>query len=160
SDTPGEIEEVVGRARAAGAFAAVPVEVWGRGGQGGIELAEAVVRAAATESRFKPLYSPQQPIEEKIETIARKVYGASGVAYTDRAHERIEFCRRQGLGGLPICMAKTPLSLSHDPALKGRPEGFVLPITDVRAAAGAGFVYPLVGSIMTMPGLPSVPAAE
>jgi len=159
-DTQGEIDEVVGRARAAGAFAAVGVEVWARGGEGGLELAEAVVRAVGAASEFRPLYSPDLSIEEKIETIARRIYGASGVTYTSKARERIEFCRRQGLGRLPICMAKTPLSLSHDPALKGRPEGFVLPVTDIRAAAGAGYVYPLVGNIMTMPGLPASPAAE
>lgn len=158
-DTPGEIEEVVTRARAAGACAAVPVDVWGHGGKGGIELAEAVVRAADSPSSFHPLYAPALGIEEKIETIARKVYGAAAVSYTDAARGTIEFCRREGLGGLPICMAKTPLSLSHDPKLKGRPEGFTLPVTDVRVAAGAGYVYPLTGNIMTMPGLPPVPAA-
>ena len=160
SDTQPEIDEVVERARAAGAFAAVSVEVWARGGEGGLELAEAVMRAAGSGARFSPLYSPDLSIEAKIETIARRIYGAAGVTYTDKARERIEFCRRHGLGRLPICMAKTPLSLSHDPALKGRPEGFVVPVTDIRAAAGAGYVYPLVGNIMTMPGLPSSPAAE
>ena len=159
-DTPAEIEEVVARARAAGAFAVIPVEVWARGGEGGLELAEAVVRAADSGAVFRPLYPPTLSIEEKIETIARTIYGAAGVTYTEKARERIEFCRRQGLGQVPICMAKTPLSLSHDPALKGRPTGFVLPVTDVRASAGAGYVYPLIGSIMTMPGLPTVPAAE
>lgn len=159
SDTPAEIEEIVGRARSAGAFAAVPVEVWGRGGAGGVELAEAVVRAADTSSSFRPLYDLEDPIERKIETIARTMYGAAGVSYTDTAREKIEFYRRLGLERLPVCMAKTALSLSHDPKLKGRPEGFTLPITDVRAAAGAGFLYPLVGNIMTMPGLPANPAA-
>jgi formate--tetrahydrofolate ligase len=158
-DTPAEIEEVVGRARAAGAFAAVPVEVWGRGGAGGVELAEAVIRASESPAPFRYLYAADLPIEAKIETIARTMYGAAAVTYTDAAREAIAFCRDAGLAGLPICMAKTPLSLSHDPRLKGRPEGFTLPITDVRAAAGAGFVYPLVGSIMTMPGLPARPAA-
>jgi len=159
-DTQAEIDEVVGRAGAAGASATVAADVWARGGEGGLELAHAVVRAAESGAQFRSLYSPDLSIEAKIETIARTIYGAAGVTYTDKARERIEFCRRQGLGRLPICMAKTPLSLSHDPALKGRPEGFVLPVTDIRAAAGAGYVYPLVGSIMTMPGLPSVPAAE
>jgi len=159
-DTHAEIEEVVARARAAGAFAVVPVEVWARGGEGGLELAEAVVRAADSGAVFRPLYPSTLSIEEKIETIARTIYGAAGVTYTEKARERIEFCRRQGLGQVPICMAKTPLSLSHDPTLKGRPTGFVLPVTDVRASAGAGYVYPLIGSIMTMPGLPSAPAAE
>jgi formyltetrahydrofolate synthetase len=158
-DTTAEIEEVVSRARAAGASAAVPVDVWGHGGKGGIDLAEAVVRAADSPSSFRPLYAPALGIEEKIETIARKVYGAAAVSYTDAARATLEFCRREGLGGLPICMAKTPLSLSHDPKLKGRPEGFTLPVTEVRVAAGAGYVYPLTGNIMTMPGLPAVPAA-
>jgi formate--tetrahydrofolate ligase len=159
-DTQAEIDEVVARAGAAGAYATVAADVWARGGEGGLELARAVARAAESGAQFRTLYSPELSIEEKIETIARQIYGAAGVTYTDKARERIEFCRRQGLGRLPICMAKTPLSLSHDPALKGRPEGFVLPVTDIRAAAGAGYVYPLIGSIMTMPGLPSVPAAE
>jgi formate--tetrahydrofolate ligase len=160
SDTQAEVDEVLTQARDAGAFAAVPAEVWARGGEGGLQLAEAVMRAADSGGQFKPLYAPEISIEAKIETIARRIYGASGVTYTNKARERIEFCRRQGLGQLPICMAKTPLSLSHDPALKGRPEGFVVPVTDIRAAAGAGYVYPLIGSIMTMPGLPSTPAAQ
>jgi len=151
---------VVRRARQAGAFAAVPVEVWARGGAGGLQLAEAVVRAAAAPSAFHPLYDLGLTIEQKIETIARKVYGAGDVSYADGVLERFEFYRREGLAGLPICMAKTPLSLSNDPKLKGRPEGFTLPVTDVRVAAGAGYIYPLIGSIMTMPGLPRMPAAN
>ena len=160
SDSPEEIAAVRQAATAAGAQAAVPVEVWGRGGEGGVELAEAVIRACETASRFKPLYPLEMGIEEKIETIARTIYGAAGVSYSDVAKERMEFLRREGFAGLPICMAKTPLSLSHDPKLKGRPEGFTIPISEVRIAAGAGFIYPLVGSIMTMPGLSAVPAAE
>jgi formate--tetrahydrofolate ligase len=160
SDTPAEIEAVIGRAHEAGAFAAVPVEVWGRGGEGGLELAEAVERAAGAPNDFKPLYPLDLGIEQKVAAIATRVYGASGVSWSDAARTRLDFYRKEGLGGLPICMAKTPLSLSHDPALKGRPEGFVLPITDVRVAAGAGWIYPLAGNIMTMPGLPRRPAAE
>jgi formate--tetrahydrofolate ligase len=159
-DSPAEIQEVVGRAREAGASAAVPVEVWAHGGAGGEALAEVVVKAVQAPSNFRPLYSLDLGIEEKIEIIARRVYGASGVTYSDAARERIDFCRREGLARLPICMAKTPLSLSHDPKLKGRPEGFVLPVTEVRVAAGAGYIYPLAGSIMTMPGLPATPAAN
>jgi len=159
SDTPEEIDAVLLAARAAGAFAAVPVEVWGRGGEGGVALAEAVLKAADQPSTFRPLYPLDLGLEEKIELIARKVYGAAAVSYSDAARARLEFCRREGLAGLPICMAKTPLSLSHDPNLKGRPEGFTLPIANVRVAAGAGYVYPLVGNIMTMPGLPPHPAA-
>ena len=160
SDSPEEIAVVKAAAMKAGALAAVPVEVWGKGGEGGLELGEAVLKACETPSRFKPLYELDRPIEEKIETIATKVYGAAGVSYSDRAKERIAFLRREGYEGLPICMAKTPLSLSHDPKAKGRPEGFIFPIEEVRIAAGAGFIYPLAGSIMTMPGLPPKPAAE
>jgi formyltetrahydrofolate synthetase len=160
SDAPEEIEEVVSRARAAGAVAVAPVEVWAHGGAGGQQLAEAVLRATEGSSGFHPLYALDLGIEEKIETIARRIYGAGGVSYTDTARAGLEFCRREGLGSLPICMAKTPLSLSHDPKLKGRPEGFVFPVTDVRVAAGAGYIYPLAGNIMTMPGLPPVPAAD
>jgi formyltetrahydrofolate synthetase len=160
SDTPEEIAVVRAEALAAGATAAAPVEVWGRGGEGGLELAEAVLRACDKPGRFAPLYPLEMPIEQKIETIATRIYGATGVSYSDAARARIEFCRREGFERLPICMAKTPLSLSHDPKLKGRPSGFVLPISEVRIAAGAGFIYPLAGSIMTMPGLSAVPAAE
>jgi formate--tetrahydrofolate ligase len=160
SDSPEEIAAVRKAALEAGALAAVPVEVWAKGGEGGLELGEAVLKACEIPSRFKPLYELDRSIEEKIETIATKVYGAAGVSYSDRAKERIAFLRREGFEGLPICMAKTPLSLSHDPKLKGRPTGFTMPIEEVRIAAGAGFIYPLVGSIMTMPGLPPKPAAE
>jgi len=160
SDSPEEVAAVRKAALEAGALAAVPCEVWAKGGEGGVELGEAVLKACDSPSRFKPLYELDRTIEEKIETIATKVYGAAGVSYSDRAKERIAFLRREGFEGLPICMAKTPLSLSHAPKLKGRPTGFTLPIEEVRIAAGAGFIYPLVGSIMTMPGLPPVPAAE
>jgi formate--tetrahydrofolate ligase len=160
SDTPEEIAAVREAAVAAGATAAVPVEVWARGGDGGVALAEAVLAACDAPAKFRPLYELESSIEEKIDLIARKVYGAAGVSYSEPARARIEFLRREGYGNLPICMAKTPLSLSHDPKLKGRPEGFTLPISEVRIAAGAGFIYPLAGNIMTMPGLPPVPVAE
>jgi formate--tetrahydrofolate ligase len=160
SDSAEEIAAVRKAALEAGALAAVPVDVWAKGGEGGLELGEAVLKACEMPSRFKPLYELDRPIEEKIETIATKVYGAAGVSYSDRAKERIAFLRREGFEHLPICMAKTPLSLSHDPKLKGRPTGFTMPIEEIRIAAGAGFIYPLVGSIMTMPGLPPKPAAE
>jgi formate--tetrahydrofolate ligase len=159
SDTPEEVDTVLQAARAAGAFSAVPVEVWSRGGEGGVALAEEVVKAAEQPSTFRHLYPLDLGLEEKIDLIARKVYGAAAVSYSDVARERLEFCRREGLAGLPICMAKTPLSLSHDPKLKGRPEGFTLPVANVRVAAGAGYVYPLCGNILTMPGLPANPAA-
>ena len=159
SDSAAEIEAAQAAARAAGATAAVPVEVHARGGEGGLELAEAVLRVTGSPVDFRLLYPLEMGIEEKISTIARRIYGAADVSYTEAAREGLEFCRRQNLSNLPICMAKTPLSLSHDPALKGRPEGFTLPVTDVRVAAGASYVYPLVGKIMTMPGLPGEPAA-
>ena len=160
SDTPEEIEAVRSAAMAAGAFAAVPADVWGRGGDGGRELAEAVLKACDTPSRFRLLYPLEMDLEKKVETIATRVYGAGGVSWSDAARRQLEFMRREGFERLPICMAKTPLSLSHDPKLKGRPEGFTLPISEVRVAAGAGFVYPLAGNIMTMPGLSPSPAAE
>ena len=147
------------RLTSCGRAAVVPIEVWARGGNGGLELAEVVARAAASPSAFRPLYPLESSPEEKIEIIARRMYGASGVSFSEDAKERLEFCRREGYAGLPICMAKTPLSLSHDPKLTGRPEGFVLPINDIRIAAGAGFIYPLAGNILTMPGLPKQPAA-
>jgi len=98
-------------------------------------------------------------IKEKIETIATKIYGADGVSYEPQAEKNIKLFESAGFGHLPICMAKTHLSLSHDPAIKGRPEHFKIPIRDIRASVGAGFLYPLLGTMMTMPGLPSVPAA-
>ena len=160
SDSAEEIAAVRAAALEAGAMAAVPIDVWARGGDGGVELAQAVLKACETPSKFEPLYPLDLPIEEKIERLATKVYGAAGVSYSDAARERIAFLRREGFEKLPICMAKTPLSLSHDPKLKGRPQGFTLPIEEVRIAAGAGFIYPLAGSIMTMPGLSKHPAAE
>ena len=123
-------------------------------------LARAVVDASNREPRSRRFYEIAAPIKEKIETIARDVYGASGVDYSDRAEEEISRYTRWGLAGLPICMAKTQLSLSHDPKLRGAPSGFRVPVQEVRASAGAGFLTPLLGDIMTMPGLPSVPAAE
>ena len=159
SDSDEEIAAVTTRARQAGAFAVASTEVWSRGGDGGRELAEAVVQAAGTESSFRHLYPLDMSIEDKVDRIARQVYGAARVEWSATARERLAFCRQEGLEGLPVCMAKTPLSLSHDPALKGRPEGFVLPIVDLRVATGAGYVYPLAGNIMTMPGLPAEPAA-
>jgi formyltetrahydrofolate synthetase len=141
-----------------GAFDAVISNHWEEGGLGAKALAEAVVKAAEQPSDFKYLYPLDWPIKKKIETIATEVYGADGVDYTPDAEERIQEYTRLGLDGLPICMAKTHLSLSHDPALKGVPKGFRVPIRDVRASAGAGFLYPVLGKISTMPGLPTRPA--
>ena len=159
TDTEAEIEVIKEKALKAGAQAAVISQVWAKGGQGGVELAEAVVEACKTKSEFKFLYSLDIPIKEKIETIATKIYGADGVDYSPLAEKKIRRFTKQGLDKLPICMAKTHLSLSHDPNLKGRPRGFRVPIRDVRPSVGAGFLYPLCGEMRTMPGLPTHPAA-
>ena len=158
TDSQEEIELVKRRAVEAKAEGAYLSEVWAKGGEGGRELAEAVVAACDKPSSFHFLYPLEAPIKEKIETIATKIYGAEGVDYAPLAEEKIKRFTQQGLDKLPICMAKTHLSLSHDPNLKGRPRGFRVPIRDIRPAAGAGFLYPLLGEMRTMPGLPSVPA--
>ncbi len=158
-DTPAEIELIQKMAVEAGAEGAYLSEVWAKGGEGGRELAEAVAAACEKPSNFRFLYSEDAPIKEKIETIATKVYGAEGVDYSRQAEAKIETFTKWGLDKLPICMAKTHLSLSHDSALKGRPTGFRVPVRDIRPSAGAGFLFPLLGTFSTMPGLPSRPAA-
>ncbi len=157
-DTEKEIEVVRQAAIRAGADDAVESEVWAKGGKGGVKLAKAVVKAASKKSNFKFLYPLNLSIKEKIETIAKKIYGAKEVSYSALAEEKIKLYTDLGHDKLPICMAKTHLSLSHDPNLKGRPRDFVLPVVDVRASVGAGFLYPLCGTMRTMPGLPTVPA--
>ena len=157
TDTDREVELVRKIAKDAGAEDAVPSEVWADGGEGGRELAEAVVAACNKKSAFKFLYPLDIPIKEKIETIATKIYGADGVDYTPVAEKQVAMFTKQGYDKLPICMAKTHLSLTHDPAVKGRPKGWRLPIREVRASIGAGFLYPLCGTMRTMPGLPTVP---
>lgn len=157
-DTDKEIAFIRERALAAGAEDCQISEVWAKGGEGGKALAEAVVKAAEKPSNFHFLYPLEASIKEKIETIAAKVYGADGVDYAPAAEAKIKQFTEMGYDRLPICMAKTHLSLSHDPTLKGRPKGFRLPIRDIRASVGAGFLYPLCGDMMTMPGLPAVPA--
>ncbi|MEZ5989175.1 MAG: formate--tetrahydrofolate ligase [Planctomycetota bacterium] len=154
TDHPGEIEYLLERARELGARDAVVSECHAKGGEGAKDLAEAVAAAADSgESDFRLLYPDEASLTEKIETLAHKIYGAARVEYSSKARRRLEEFERQGWGRLPICMAKTQYSLSHDPKLKGRPRDFEFPIEDVRVAAGAGFVYPLAGKIMTMPGL-------
>ena len=128
------------------------------GGAGAKELAQAVVKAAEKSSQFKFLYPLDWSIKKKIETIAMEVYGADGVDYSPQAEARIAEYEKLGYGKLPICMSKTHLSLSHDPALKGEPKGFRIPVRDIMASVGAGFVYPLLGEITVMPGLPTRPA--
>ncbi|MEW6180531.1 MAG: formate--tetrahydrofolate ligase [Chloroflexota bacterium] len=141
-----------------GAEDAVICNHWALGGEGARELAEAVVRAAEKPSQFHFLYPLDLPIKEKIEIIAREVYGADGVDYEPLAEQRIAEYTRLGFDRLPICMAKTHLSLSHDANLKGVPRGFRIPVRDIRASVGAGFLYPLLGTMSTMPGLPTRPA--
>ncbi|MEI2691116.1 MAG: formate--tetrahydrofolate ligase [Anaerolineae bacterium] len=156
-DTPAEIELLQRLSQQTGAYAAVPTNHWAKGGEGSVELGEAVVSACEQPSNFQFLYPLEASIKQKIETIATKVYGASGVDYTPEANAQIAAYERSGFGGLPICMAKTHLSLSHDPLMKGVPTGYTLPIREVRASVGAGFIYPLCGEMRTMPGLPSKP---
>ncbi|KAI8973692.1 formate--tetrahydrofolate ligase-domain-containing protein [Mycotypha africana] len=157
SDTDAEMKLVRELSLKAGAFDAVACDHWARGGLGAIDLGQAVIKACEQPSDFKFLYELNLPIEKKIETICREIYGADGVEFSDLAKEKIETYTRQGFSGLPICMAKTQYSFSHDPALKGVPTGFTVPIRDIRASVGAGFLYPLVGAMQTMPGLPTRP---
>lgn len=157
-DTPAEVALVQRIAREAGAEGAFKCTHWMHGGKGAIELAEAVVGAARQTNHFEFLYPLDWPIKRKIEAIATRLYGADGVDYLPEAEAKVELYTRLGFDKLPICMAKTHLSLSHDPALKGRPTGWRLPIRDIRASVGAGFLYPLCGTMQTMPGLPTRPA--
>jgi formyltetrahydrofolate synthetase len=158
SDSEREIELTRDLALAAGADDVALSEVHAKGGPGGAELAEAVVKAADKPSDFRFLYPDDISIKEKIETIATEIYGASGVDYSPAAEAKIKLYTEMGLSHLPMCMAKTHLSISHDPTLKGRPTGFRLPVRDIKASVGAGFLYPLCGDMRTMPGLPAEPA--
>uniref|UniRef100_UPI0037E87491 monofunctional C1-tetrahydrofolate synthase, mitochondrial n=1 Tax=Semicossyphus pulcher TaxID=241346 RepID=UPI0037E87491 len=157
TDTQAEIDLVCQLAKEVGASDAVPCHHWAQGGRGSTELAQAVNEAAGRPSNFQFLYDIQMPIVEKIRTIAQRVYGADDIELSPEAEAKIDYYNQQGYGSLPICMAKTHLSLSHMPDKKGVPTGFVLPIRDVRASIGAGFIYPLVGTMSTMPGLPTRP---
>jgi formate--tetrahydrofolate ligase len=160
SDHPEEIEAVKRIAIESGAMGAAVSRHWAEGGKGAIELAELVIAAADEPNDFKFLYDLDQPITSKIASIATNIYGAKDVSYTTKAEQQIKDYEANGFGGLPICMAKTHLSLSHDPTLKGAPTGFTLPIREVRASVGAGFIYPICGDMRTMPALPDHPAAE
>jgi formate--tetrahydrofolate ligase len=131
-----------------------------RGGAGAAELAEAVAEAAAERSTFQPLYPERAPLREKIETVAGRVYGARAVEYSPAASSQLDLYERNGFGGLPVCIAKTHLSLSSDPKLLGAPTGWTLPVREVRAAVGAGFIYAICGQMQTMPGLGAHPAAH
>jgi len=157
TDTQAELDRVQSLCRENGAFDAVICTHHAHGGAGAVDLARAVKRAAESKSDFKFLYDLTLPIEDKIEIISKEIYGADGVDLSPLAMDQINRYRRQGFNDLPICMAKTHLSLSADPTIKGAPKGFRIPIREVRASIGAGFLYPLVGTMSTMPGLPTRP---
>lgn len=158
TDTEAEIELVKKVALEAGASDAVLSNHWAEGGLGAAALGEAVVAACEKESNFRFLYDLNLTIKEKIETIAKEIYKADGVTYSAKAEEQIARYTANGFDNLPICMAKTHLSISHDPNLKGAPTGFTVPVREIRASVGAGFLYPLLGTMSTMPGLPTRPA--
>lgn len=158
TDTDAEVELVKKMARQAGAEEAVMSDHWAEGGDGAMELAEAVVAACEKPGNFEFLYPLDWPIKKKIEKIAVDIYGADGVSFEAAAERQIKAFEEAGFGNLPICMAKTHLSISHDASLKGRPKGFTVPVREVRASVGAGFIYPLLGEMRTMPGLPTRPA--
>lgn len=158
TDSQEELDAVMERCKALGASFSLS-EVWGKGGQGGIDLARKVVEACAKSNGFRFLYDAEASPREKIETIARGLYGAGDVQYTDAAEKDLASIHELGLDHLLVCMAKTQASISDDPAKVGRPDGFTLTVREVRVSAGAGFIVPITGSIMTMPGLPKKPAA-
>lgn len=157
-DTPAELEMIRDYAIGQGAEDSVVTTHWADGGKGAAKLAEAVVAACEKPSDFKFLYPLDWSIKQKIKKIAVDIYGADGVSYEPLAEKQIADYERAGFGNLPICMAKTHLSLSHDPRLKGAPTGFTVPVREVRASVGAGFIYPLIGTMSTMPGLATFPA--
>ncbi len=159
TDSSQELELLGKAAIDAGAHDAAIVEVYTRGGEGGIELAHAVLRAAQAEPSFQPLYDLAWPLEAKVEAVARTLYGAESVHFTATARRQLEDLRRLGYDRLPICMAKTQVSLSADPNLLGRPEGFTIEVRELRLFAGAGYVVVLLGDIQTMPGLGRNPRA-
>jgi formyltetrahydrofolate synthetase len=157
-DTDREIDAL--RKAASGAFAVEVIEAYARGGEGAKDAAAAVARACEQPSAPRRFYELEGGLRDRIRTIAKEVYGADGVDFSERSEAELTRLESWGLGGLAVCMAKTQLSISHDPKLRGRPRGFRVPVHEVRVSAGAGFVTPLLGDIMTMPGLPSSPAAE
>ena len=159
NDTAKEIQAVREIAIAAGATGAAAARHWAEGGAGAAELAEMIVSACDAPNSFRLLYPDEMSIKGKIETIATEIYRAEGVDYAPTVQRKIRQYEEQGLRRLPICMAKTHLSLSDNPKLKGAPEGFRIAITDIRASVGAGFIYPLCGDVRTMPGLGRMPAA-
>jgi formate--tetrahydrofolate ligase len=159
TDTEKELNYIFERLEKMGIEAAIS-EVWAKGGKGGIDLGQKVLKTIEEKpSNFKVLYEADLPIKDKIETIAKEIYGADGVDYTAEAEKSIANYTTMGYGNLPICMAKTQYSLSDDQNKKGRPRNFRITVREVRLSAGAGFIVPITGAIMTMPGLPKRPAA-
>jgi len=159
-DTEEEVEAVVSACRDWGVRVA-PCDIWAHGGDGGIELAEAVLAALdAGEADYRPVYDLDTTIEEKLDAITRNVYGGDGVVMTAAARKMADQLVENGLGDLPVCVAKTQYSFSDDPAKAGRPSGFEITVRELRVSAGAGFIVALTGDVMTMPGLPAKPAAE
>ncbi len=160
SDTDAEVNKLIELCRAANVVVALN-EVWEKGGEGGTEMAQTLVDLIEKEeSNFKPIYDVESTIPEKVNTIVKEIYGGDGVIFTSKAQKEIKRLEEMGLDKLPICMAKTQYSLSDDPTLLGAPKGFKVTVKEVRVSAGAGFIVCLTGDIMTMPGLPKVPAAE
>jgi formate--tetrahydrofolate ligase len=160
SDADEELDTVLTAARGWGARAALS-EVWGKGGQGGIPVAQEVLAVLKEKkAMFAPIYDARLPIKQKIEAIAMTIYGAAGVDYSPAAEKSIALCESMGLSETPVCIAKTQYSFSDDPTKLGRPRGFRITIRDVTPSAGAGFVVALAGEIMTMPGLSKTPSAE
>jgi len=159
-DPEDELDWVREQSLKMGAIDAAVSTHWADGGKGAEQLAAAVAKASESPGHFKYLYELSWPIRKKIETIAMHIYGAAGVQFEPEAERQIDIAESLGFGGLPVCMAKTPLSLSHDPALKGRPTGFTVPIRELRILAGAGFVTAVCSGIQLMPGLPKKPAGE
>ena len=158
TDHPSEHQAIIDVAREMGSRAAVCTH-FADGGAGAAELAEAVTEAASEPSEFRLLYPDAATLREKIETIATRIYGAAGVSYSAVASKQLDTYEKAGFGRLPVCVAKTHLSISSDPAMKGAPTGWTLPVREVRASVGAGFVYPICGEMRTMPGLSANPAA-
>ena len=159
TDTRAELDLVEAKCRELGVHAALS-EVWAKGGEGGKALAQEVVRLCEEENHFQYAYDTQLPIEEKLEAIVKKIYHGDGVVLTPAAKKQVKQLTDLGFGDLPICMAKTQYSFSDDPSLLGAPQGFTVTVRNVKVSAGAGFLVALTGDIMTMPGLPKVPAAE
>ena len=159
SDSPEELQEVMAIASEAGAQATAECSGFANGGAGGTELAEVVVGAAIESPDVNYAYALDASVEEKVLALAQRIYGADDVSWAPEARRRVRYFEDQGWGNLPICMAKTHLSTSHDPSQRGSPRGYTFPISEIRVSLGAGFLYPLAGTIATLPGLPSRPRA-